>query len=105
MGVDQLLVDPVTTAFGKLLNVQFARGEHHLTKRAVENRVTSFVFKIAEDNRILLRQLGSPRRFAMQKRPGRHSAQQEDYDSRGCAERGRLVPAEELARSVQPARR
>src|SRR6516162_11081884 len=36
VGVDELLVDPVAAALRKLLDVQFARGEHDLTHGAVD---------------------------------------------------------------------
>ena len=37
MRIDQLLVDPVAAALGQLLDIQFARREHHLTDRAVNH--------------------------------------------------------------------
>ena len=36
MGVDQLLVDPVATALREPIDVQLARGEHHLTSHAID---------------------------------------------------------------------
>ncbi len=36
MGIDELVVDPVLAALGKLVHVQFARGEHHLAHGAVD---------------------------------------------------------------------
>ena len=36
MGVDQLLVDPVTAAFRQFVDIQLARGEHHLAGGAVD---------------------------------------------------------------------
>mgnify|MGYP003693694633 CR=1 FL=1 len=36
--VDQLLVDPVAAALRQLVDVELARGEHHLTHRAVDGR-------------------------------------------------------------------
>ena len=42
--------------------------------------------EVREDNGVLLGQLGSRRGIATRKRPGRHAAQQEEDESRGCAE-------------------
>ena len=36
MGVDQLLVNPVAAALRKLVDVQLARGEHHLASHALD---------------------------------------------------------------------
>ena len=36
MGVDQLFVDPVTTAFGKLFDIEFPSCDHDLMNCAIE---------------------------------------------------------------------
>ena len=36
MCVDKLLINPIATALRKLVNVQLARGEHHLASHAVD---------------------------------------------------------------------
>ena len=36
MGVNQLFIDPVPAAFGQLLHIQFAGGEHHLAQIAID---------------------------------------------------------------------
>src|SRR5205814_1688485 len=76
-----------------------------LAQRVVEHWIASLIVEICEDDSVLVRQLGSRRGIAVRKRPGRHSAQHEEYDSSGCGEGGQPVPAEELPGSVQAARR
>lgn len=74
-----------------------------LAQRVIKYRIAGLIVEIREDNCIFVGQLGSRR--GMRKRLGRHSAQPEEYDSRGCSEGGHSVPAEKLPGSVHSAGR
>src|SRR5581483_291156 len=74
-----------------------------LTQRVVKDRIARLVLEVRENDSVLLGQFGSRR--GMRKRPCGHSAQEKEYDSRGCTEDGHPVPAQKLSRLVEAVRR